>query len=147
MATGRQGVAQDTGIAPVRYTVPPQASGIVVWVVAAPGCGVCETATPDPVWPAPAPGSEAIPLPAPAEVPAESVCGGFPPPSGFPGAQVSPDGTHAKRTSYAVFGGSTRAADAADGSGSRPVAGPPAVWPTTATAGPEAVPVPAAGRP
>ncbi|MEJ8643241.1 hypothetical protein WKI68_21305 [Streptomyces sp. MS1.HAVA.3] len=84
----------------------------------------------------PAVGSEAAPFAAPPEAPAESDCGGFAPASGFFAVQASPDGTHAKRTSYDVFGVRTREGAAADGSGSSPVAASPALWPTTATAEP-----------
>lgn len=98
-----------------------------------PGCGVCETETPAVTGGAPVCGSVTAPCAGAPEPPAESVCGGVPPASGFVGVQASPDGTHAKRTSYAVFGGSTSAGASADGSGSSPLAGSPAVWPTTAT--------------
>ncbi|WP_406366773.1 hypothetical protein [Streptomyces sp. NBC_01546] len=54
-------------------------------------------------------------------------CGGFAPASGLAAAHGSPDGTQAKRTSYAVFGWSTSTGASADGSGSSPLAGSPAV--------------------
>lgn len=63
--------------------------------------------------------------------------GGLVPGSGEAAGQDWAEGTHAKRTSYAVFGWSSSSGVSADGSGS-PAAGSPAVWPTTVT--PEPVP-------
>lgn len=116
--------------------------------------GVCDTSTPTGSgagagagWGS---GSFAIAAPPSTAAADEPPCGGLAPDEPPLGASLAPvqpfpEGTHAKRTSYAAFGASSISGASAEGSGSSPVAGSPVAWPTTAT--PEPVPpgpVPAA---